>query len=62
MIMIEAGFWLGAVAVVAAGQELGAAQERGAACQAPAVGMLYPRPHLVDHAADGRSRKARSSV
>ena len=52
---------LGAVAVVAARQELAAAAQRGAASQAPAVG-IYPRPHLVDHAADGRPGTARSSV
>ena len=52
---------LGAVAVVAARQEFRAAAQRGAASQAQAVG-IYPRPHLVDHAADGRPGKARASV
>ena len=52
---------LGAVAVVAARQEFRAAAQRGAASQAPAVG-IYPRPHLVDHAADGRPGTARPSV
>src|ERR1700686_332735 len=52
---------LGAVAGVAARQDLAAAEKRGAACQAPAVG-IYPRAHLVDHAADGRPGEARSSV
>ena len=53
--------WLGAVAVVAARQEFRAAAQRGAASQAQAIG-IYPRPHLVDHAADGRPGKARASV
>ena len=52
---------LGAVAVVAARQEFRAAAQRGAASQAQAV-RIHPRPHLVDHAADGRSGKARASV
>ena len=52
---------LGAVAVVAARQELAAAAQRSAAPQASAVG-IYPRPHLLDHAADGRPGAARSSV
>ena len=52
---------LGAVAVVAARQELAADAQRSAASQASAVG-IYPRPHLLDHAADGRPRAARSSV
>ena len=52
---------LGAVAVVAARQGWHTAAQRGAASQAPAVG-IHPRPHLVDHAADGRSGTARASV
>ena len=52
---------LGAVAVVAARQELAADAQRGAACEASAVG-IYPRPHLLDHPADGRPGAARSSV
>ena len=52
---------LGAVAVVAARQEFRAAAQRGAASQAQAVG-IYPRPHLLDHAADGRPGAPRPSV
>ena len=52
---------LGAVARLAAGQEFRAAAQRGAVSQAQAVG-IYPRPHLVDHAADGRSGAPRPSV
>ena len=52
---------LGAVAWLAARQEFRPAAQRGAASEAPPVG-IYPRSHLVDHAADGRPGTARASV
>ncbi len=61
MIMIEAGFGWAPSLAWRLDKQLGAAQKRSAACQTAAVG-IYPRPHLVDHAADGRSRAARTSV
>ena len=61
MIMIEAGFGWAPSLSWRLDKNWERMRERGAARQAPAVG-IYPRPHLVDHAADGRSRTARSSV
>ena len=61
MVMIEAGFGWAPSLGLAARQEFREAAQRGAASQAQAVG-IHPRPHLVDHAADGRSRAPRASV
>ncbi len=54
-------FGFGGVAWLAAGQEFRTAAQRGAVSQAQAIG-IHPRPHLVDHAADGRSGAPRPSV
>ena len=61
MVMIEAGFGWAPSLSWRLDKSWQRMSERGAARQAPAVG-IYPRPHLLDHAADGRPRAARSSV
>ena len=59
MIMIEAGFGWAPSLAWRLDKSLAAAAQRSAARQASAVG-IYPRPHLVDHAADGGPGAARS--
>ena len=61
MIMIEAGFGWAPSLSWRLDKSLAADGKRSTACEAATVGN-DPRPHLLDHAADGRSGTARSSV
>ena len=54
MVMIEAGFGWAPSLAWRLDKVFAAAAQRGAASEASAVG-IYPRSHLVDHAADGGS-------
>ena len=59
LVMIEAGFRLGALAGVAAGQDL-EPPEDGDTASETAPQRIHPRPHLADHPADGGAGEPRA--